>query len=138
MSTTKTTEPKFSYRFKSGISLTDVTLTQLELISKSLGEPVDPSQIPVAAVPRGYYHSGSKGILKISEMETSHLRNALLKYSREFYTSSAPRWQGIDDANFLVQYQALAESTVVQDLFTEISKRAASAVKSSTTGTKSK
>jgi hypothetical protein len=33
---------------------------------------------------RGYYHSSSKGWLKVTEMETAHLRNAILKMQREW------------------------------------------------------
>lgn len=33
---------------------------------------------------RGYYNSESKGLVKITDMHTSHLRNAILKYYEDW------------------------------------------------------
>lgn len=103
------------YVFPDGTKFTG-TLKQLETVAAALGHRID-----LDVAPRGYYKSESKGIVKISEMNDFHIRRALLKRSKDYYTEVFKA----DDTNaqFLKKYTGLTEDAVVIDLFTELSKR---------------
>lgn len=71
---------KISYKFPDGTEVTG-TLDQLTTIANALGVKL---AISGSSVPRGYYPSESKGIVKISDMNDFHIRRALLKRSKDY------------------------------------------------------
>jgi hypothetical protein len=107
------------YQFKNGASV-DGTVDQILSIAKSLGETVDLSKFE--GLPRGYYKSSSKGVMRISEMTSPHLRSALLKKSRAHFEELSLK-KTASNREFCRLYVGLAENPEVEDLFTELSKR---------------
>jgi hypothetical protein len=107
------------YKFRSGATV-EGTVEQILAIAKTLGETVNLTKL--GALPRGYYNSSSKGLLQIKEMNTVHLRSALLKMSREHFGSMDAR-STTSNGEFCAKYLALADNPIVEDLFTELSKR---------------
>lgn len=110
---------KFDYTFKDGTNVS-ATLPQLEKIAKGLGEKLDYKKLGVT--PRGYYASESRGLTKISEMNEYHIRRALLKTAKDYFTSL-----GTDlttpVGTFLIQFTNLTEDPTIQDLYAELSRR---------------
>jgi hypothetical protein len=107
------------YTFKSG-AVVEGTIDQILAIAKSLGETVDLSKL--GEVPRGYYNSSHSGLTKISEMNVGHVRNALLKVSKDYFEDMRKSTR-LSNADFLKKYVALASLPVVEDLFNELGKR---------------
>lgn len=107
------------YKFKNGATV-EGTTEQILAIAKSLGETVNLGSL---GTPRGYYESSTKGVLKISEMEAGHIRNALLKHSREYFETLITESKKLSNEDFLKKYIGLVENAVVIDLFTELQKR---------------
>jgi len=107
-----------TYTLKSGAKI-EGNLDQIMSICKSMNETVDLTQIDT--VPSGFYLS-SKGLLKISGMNDHHIRNALLKKSKEYFESLGLD-KKITNSLFLKKYTSLTENKEVIDLFSELSKR---------------
>lgn len=108
------------YKFKNGATV-EGTTEQILAIAKSLGETVNLRALGLTA--RGFYESSTKGTLKISEMEAGHIRNALLKQSREYFETLATESKTLSNEEFSKKYVGLGDNTVVIDLFTELQKR---------------
>ncbi len=70
---------------------------------------------------RGFYSSESKGLIKISSMNEYHIRRALLKRSKDYFTEIFDK----DDTNreFLKKFTSLTEDPIIIDLYTELSSR---------------
>lgn len=109
-----------TYKLKSGAAV-DGSPEQILAIAKALGETVDLGALGITG--RGYYNSTTKGIIEISKMETSHIRNALLKQSKVYYEKLSVDSKTLSNHDFLTHYMKLAENPTVVDLFTELSKR---------------
>jgi hypothetical protein len=93
------------------------TFDQLEKVASALGMKIT----GVGKTPRGYYMSDSKGLVKITEMNDHHIRRALVKRSKDYFTEVYLK----DDTNkeFLRKYTDLTLDNVVVDLFNELQKR---------------
>ena len=65
---------KSRYTLPNGVTL-EGTIEQIRTIAKTLGYTVNF---------QGYYESSTRGLVKIADMETSHIRNAMSKLYREW------------------------------------------------------
>lgn len=101
------------YKLKSGAVITG-TFDQIKEIAKSLGETVSSDA--------HYYSSSKDEWLKISDMEDGHIRNALLKRSREFFEELSALKKATN-TDFLQKYTQLVDDKVVINLFSELQKR---------------
>lgn len=105
------------YKFKSGVTVSG-TLEQIKAISVSLGETLSTS------LHRGYYHSESKSEpLKISDMTSDHIKNAILKITREHFEVLTKNKKGLSTFDFVTGYTSIGENTVLDDLFGELAIR---------------
>jgi hypothetical protein len=104
------------HTFPDGTKFTG-TFDQLEKVASALGLKIT----GVGRTPRGYYMSESKGLVKITEMNDHHIRRALVKRSKDYFTEIYVK----DDTNkeFLRKYTDLTLDNVVVDLFNELQKR---------------
>lgn len=66
------------YTFKNGATV-EGTVEQVLNVAKSLGEIVNLK----GQTPEGYYDSEHSGLMKISDMDIRHIRNAMLKRVRK-------------------------------------------------------
>jgi hypothetical protein len=87
-----------------------------------IGETIDPDKLPTAGL-RGYYVSNSKGLLKISGMETHHIINALTKRTVEYFQALKVTSEG-DLTKYLKGFISLTEDTIIEDLYGELVSRA--------------
>jgi hypothetical protein len=106
------------YKFKSGAEV-EGTVEQILEVAKALGETVSLD----SALLTGYYVSEHSGLLKISEMQERHLRNALLKRAKKFYEELGKNSSSLTLPNFLENFTALVEDKVIYQLFAELAKR---------------
>jgi hypothetical protein len=109
-----------NYTFKNGAKV-EGTIDQINLIAKSLKETINPKNLGGDA-PKGYYISSTRGIIKISEMQDIHLRNALLKQSKTYF-ETLQKEKGLKNTDFCSKYVGLTDKTLVIELYTELSKR---------------
>lgn len=109
---------KIKYTFSTGLEVTG-TIEELEAIAKSLKLKLDYSVL--GKIPKGYYPSESKGLSKISDMNSHWLRRAILKRAKDYFAEI----YNPDDTTkqFLIKFTGLAEDQIIQDLFDEIQKR---------------
>lgn len=107
---------KVEHTFPDGTKFSG-TIDQLEKVASALGLKLT----GIGKVPRGYYMSESKGLVRIAEMNDHHIRRALVKRSKDFFTEIYSK----DDTNkeFLRKYTDLTLDHVVVDLFNELQKR---------------
>jgi len=109
---------KISYTFPSGLEVNG-TVEEIINIAKALKVEVDFAKLGV--VPRGYYPSESKGLIKVSTMADYHIRRALLKRGKDYFTEI---FDATDtNTEFLRKFTALTEDKIVVDLFTELANR---------------
>jgi hypothetical protein len=111
-------ETKIDHVFQDGTKFTG-TLEQLQTVASALGLKL--KLTGVSYVPKGYYPSESKGLTKISDMNEQHIRRALIKRSKDFFTEIYSK----EDSNtqFLTKFTSLTEDSVIVDLYNELSKR---------------
>jgi hypothetical protein len=111
------TEAKIEHTFDNGVKVTG-TFEQLESIARAMGLKLVGVKAPAM---KGYYPSESKGLVKISSMNDYHIRRALLKRSKDYFTEIFDK----DDSNntFLKKFTDLVDDQIVSDLFIELSKR---------------
>jgi hypothetical protein len=107
------------YKFKNGVTFKG-TVDQILAYAKTIGEELDGDKLTNA--PRGYYFSKTRGLLKISEMETTHIINALTKHTVDYYEQLGKR-NRYDTKAFVGGFTALTANPVVEDLFTELTRR---------------
>lgn len=105
------TSKKTTYKFKSGTEVTG-TVEEIQKIGKALGESVDLS---------GFYESSTHGLVKISEMATPHLRNAIVKATKDRLETI--RKKKLTDKEFVNEYLNVGEDKTIVNLFTELNKR---------------
>jgi hypothetical protein len=103
--------------FENGVKVSG-TLEQLETIAKAMGLKLVGIKTEYT---RGFYSSESKGLIKISSMNEYHIRRALLKRSKDYFTEIFDK----DDTNreFLKKFTSLTEDPIIIDLYTELSSR---------------
>lgn len=113
-----------TYTFKNG-TIVKGTVEQILAVANILKETVDLSKLPREP---GYYKSASKGLVKISQMNDIHLKNALCKSIKNFYEklAAAPY---TDLATFEAMSTSLAADPVVSDLYKEVTARVRRLVK---------
>jgi hypothetical protein len=116
----KKEETTFSYKFENGIE-SKGTFEQLVKIAEAFGEKLDFSKFPGSVVPRGWYPSESKGLIKISEMTDYHLRRALLKRSKDYLSTVFDA--STSNAEFLTKYQKMVDDSIIVDLFIQLSSK---------------
>lgn len=111
------TEAKIEHTFENGVKVT-ATFEQLESIAGAMGLKLVGVKAPSM---KGYYPSESKGLVKISSMNDYHIRRALLKRSKDYFTEIFDK----DDSNtsFLKKFTGLVDDQLVADLYVELSKR---------------
>lgn len=95
------------------------TFEQLQTVASALGLKL--KLTGVSFVPRGFYPSESKGLTKISEMNDHHIRRALIKRSKDFFTEIYTK----EDTNskFLSKFTSLTDDAIIVDLYNELAKR---------------
>lgn len=103
------TKTKTTYKLKSGATVTG-TAEEIAKVAKAMGEKVE-----------GFYTSETNGLVKVSEMATPHLRNAVIKRSKEVLETVRKR--KLSDKEFLNEYLNMGEDKVIIDLFIELNKR---------------
>ena len=109
--------PTVEHTFENGVKVSG-TLDQLESIAKAMGLKLVGVKAPST---RGFYPSESKGLIKISEMNEYHIRRALLKISKDYFTEIFDK----EDTNtqFLSKFTKLTEDPIIVDLYTELHSR---------------
>lgn len=108
------------YTFKNGVEFNG-TAQQILDYAKMLGESIDATRFD-SSLPRGYYLSTTKGPLKISDMETSHIVNSLNKMTVDYYLSLKPN-KTFNLTEYLAKFVGLIDNPQVEDLYTELTKR---------------
>lgn len=109
------------FKFKNGVEFVG-TAHQIMEYAKLIGESIDTDKLPVAGI-RGYYVSASRGLLKISDMETHHIINALTKRTVEYFQALKVTSEG-DLEKYLKGFISLTEDTAIEDLYGELVSRA--------------
>jgi hypothetical protein len=112
---------EIKYKFSNGVTITG-TAQQVLDYAKMVGEVVDPKNLG-DVIPRGYYDSKTKGLLKISEMADLHIVNSLNKLTVDYYSALKPT-KDFDLKKYLVSFVGLTNDPEVEDLCTELVKRA--------------
>lgn len=110
---------KISYKFPTGLEVSG-SIEEIEKIAKSLGLKVDYKKLG-DEIPRGYYRSESKGLVKVSDMSDYHIRRALLKRAKDYLSTVYEAKE--TNKKFLAKFLDLASDPTVEDLFTELQKR---------------
>jgi cytochrome oxidase Cu insertion factor (SCO1/SenC/PrrC family) len=112
----KKTADVIEHTFTDGTKCTG-TIEQIKKVASALGMKVT----GLSKVPKGYYMSESQGLVKVSEMNDHHIRRALVKRSKDYFTEIYSK----DDTNkkFLQKYLDLTNDKSVVELFTELQKR---------------
>lgn len=109
------------YIFSNGVTLNG-TAEQLLQYATLIGESINPTRLG-GVIPRGYYYSTSHGLVKISDMDTVYLVNALNKRTVDYYSKIRPKTKDFDLKQYLSDYLALTDSPEIEEMFTELSKR---------------
>jgi hypothetical protein len=113
---------KISHKFDNGLEVTG-TLEEIITIAKTLSLNFDVSKFLAVngGSLTGYYNSTSKGVIRIDSMSDMHLRRALLKRARIYYTEIFD----MKDTNkeFQKKFVSLANDRLVYELYNELSKR---------------
>lgn len=104
------------YTFEDGTKFSG-TVENLNKVASSLGMKVT----AIGTIPKGYYISESKGLVKISTMNNHHLRRALISHTRNYYANVYNSTDSIKE--FLLKYEALDSNSVIMDLYNELRKR---------------
>lgn len=109
------------YNFSNGVAFRG-TAEQLIQYATLVGESINPTRLG-GVVPKGYYFSSAHGLVKIADMDTVHLVNALNKRTVDYYTKIRPLTKDFDLKQYLADYLALTDSPEIEEMFTELSKR---------------
>jgi hypothetical protein len=109
------------YVFSNGVTLTG-TADQLLQYASLIKETIDPTRLG-GSVPKGYYFSTTHGLLKIADMDTVHLVNALSKRTVDYFTNIKPKTKDFDLKAYLQSYLALTESPEIEEMYLELSRR---------------
>jgi len=113
---------KINHKFENGLEVTG-TLEEIVTIAKTLGLKFDVTKFLAVngGSLKGYYNSTSRGVIRIDSMTDVHLRRALLKRARIFYTEI---FESKDtNREFLKKFESFADDRLIKELFTELLKR---------------
>jgi hypothetical protein len=110
---------KINYKFSTGLEVNG-TVDEIATIAKSLGLTVDYTKFD-GKIPKGYYPSESKGLVKISEMTDYHIRRALLKRAKDYLSTVYEAKE--TNKKFLEKFLSLAADPTIEALFNELQKR---------------
>jgi hypothetical protein len=119
---------KITHKFASGLEVSG-TFEEIAAVATALGQKLDLTEFYKKNGEHisGYYPSESKGLIKIADMQDFHIRRALLKRAKEYYSNVFDSKD--ENEKFLAKFVALVDDRIVKELFLELQKRA-------TTGTK--
>jgi hypothetical protein len=113
---------KINHKFENGLEVTG-TLEEIVTIAKTLSLKFDVSKFLAVngGSLKGYYNSTSRGVIRIDSMSDVHLRRALLKRARTYYSEIFDA----KDANkvFLRKFISLTDDRLVVELYNELSTR---------------
>ena len=113
---------KINHKFENGLQVTG-TLEEIITIAKALSLKFDVSKflaVNGGSLP-GYYNSTSRGVIRIDSMSDVHLRRALLKRARIYYTEIFVSTD--TNRQFQKKFTSLVDDRLVVELYTELSKR---------------
>lgn len=108
------------YQLKNGAELSG-SIEQILTVAKTMGETVDVSKLQ-GEIPPGYYNSQTKGLVPIKELNSYHLRNALLKSARTFLTDLI-NTKELTHQEFLAVYLNMNNSVHIAQLLEELKTR---------------
>lgn len=78
--------------------------------------------LSAVASDEAFYFSGTKGLLKIGDMATNHIRNALLKLTRE-WASNLSGFAGLELLDMMANPQSFKEiGDLYKEYFTRVEK----------------
>lgn len=119
---------KITHKFASGLEVSG-TFDEIAAVATALGQKLDLTELYKKNGEHisGYYPSESKGLIKIADMQDFHIRRALLKRAKEYYS-------GVFDAKdenekFLTKFIGLVDDRIVKELFIELQSRSAAGVR---------
>lgn len=107
---------KITHTFPDKTSFTG-TVEQLKKVASTLGFELG----KLSKLPRGYYNSESKGLIKISEMNDHHIRRAIAKCAKEYFSDVYVKTD--TNAQFLKRFTDLATDPLIQDFYNELARR---------------
>lgn len=113
---------KLQYKFEDGSVVVD-TLENLIAIANIKGTKLDMAKIS-GELPEGYYLSGSKGLLKIREMEDHHLLNSFNKHFVDFLNSIRKDFATHGSlSKYVEEFGNFPDNLLLKNLFKEIENR---------------
>ena len=114
---------KITHKFASGLEVSG-TFEEIAAVATALGQKLDLTELYKKNGEHisGYYPSESKGLIKIADMQDFHIRRALLKRAKEYYSNVFDAKD--ENEKFLMKFVALVDDRLVKELFLELQKRA--------------
>jgi hypothetical protein len=114
---------KITHKFASGLEVSG-TFEEIAAVATALGQKLDLTELYKKNGEHisGYYPSESKGLIKITDMQDFHIRRALLKRAKEYYSNVFDAKD--ENEKFLMKFVALVDDRLVKELFLELQKRA--------------
>ena len=114
---------KITHKFASGLEVSG-TFEEIAAVATALGQKLDLTELYKKNGEHisGYYPSESKGLIKIADMQDFHIRRALLKRAKEYYSNVFDSKD--ENEKFLMKFVALVDDRLVKELFLELQKRA--------------
>ena len=114
---------KITHKFASGLEVSG-TFEEIAAVATALGQKLDLTELykKNGEHINGYYPSESKGLIKIADMQDFHIRRALLKRAKEYYSNVFDAKD--ENEKFLSKFVALVDDRLVKELFLELQKRA--------------
>ena len=112
------------YEFKGGVTV-EGDLNRILEIGTKLGEAVDLKNVEGftgTSVPAGYYLSSKDGLVELKSMNNFHVRNALVKHTKE-YVAALGKKRDLSDDQFLTELEKLTEDATIASLFGELVSR---------------
>lgn len=105
---------KITFKFKNGVEITG-TVEQLEEYARLVGEKFD--------FYNTHYLSSTRGLIPLSDMNVAHLKNAVLKHSREYFDDLSKRQLSLSLKDFMTEFVKFGEDPKLAGLFAELRKR---------------
>lgn len=110
----------YNYTFKSGLKV-EGTIEQISAIATAIKEALDLSKFPRM---KGFYWSESKKVyVKMTEMNSLHLRNALSKTAAHYFEQIRVESAKKTDKEYATAFLKFADNELIQELFNELVKR---------------
>lgn len=114
------------YTFSSGMEVNTNDLSEILKLGEVLGQAIDLSKVEGLSdsdVPAGYYLSSKEGLVEIKNMNSMHVRNALLKRTTEYLAGVRTKSKTLNDKEFLTLFENLTEDKTIVTLFDELANR---------------